>query len=1037
MITAGARVRLKSDPSVVGTVSDAEPSERAGRTFLMIELPSGRRRSVPLVQLEAVADEIDPFEDLEKGKFSSPADLRRAITHLRMTGRLADMIYSLGATNTDFHAYQFKPVLKLLNSPSRGLLIADEVGLGKTIEAGLVWTELVARFDARRLLIVCPKPLCEKWRDELRSKFNVTAHICQADRLQQFLKDDRSGGEGFAIIASLPALRPPRGWDDPALGKTGARVDLAEYLEDADDELFDLVVFDEAHHLRNTDTMNHRLAQLVCEVADHKLFLSATPINLRANDLRSLLKLIDPDTFEREWLFEVLQRENEPYVAAWEAARSMKASFAELKNLIDALPDGEILKTGKRLERLRDEFTRGMQDTPQNRVRIAARLEEMSLLGSIINRTRRRDVAEFKVDRRPATARWPMSDIEREFYDNASREIANYAISNNINERFLLAQTQRLLASSLPAAYRHWGTRTSNLTLDDEDEGARDNTVPGPLTETLGAICDNPTELAALEASDTKFARLVTWLRDIAKERPDEKLIVFSSFRKTITYLQRRLTDAGFATMELHGGIETDRQTIVNQFADAPAGTILLTSEVGGEGLDLQFCRTLINWDLPWNPMRVEQRIGRIDRIGQQSPSIDIINLIAEGTIEERVYERLYERLGIIKSTLGDFEPILGEIIRDIEMMLVNPELTKEQQDAELERATLAAEKRKELADELEREAPGLIAHGDSILQRINEAQAPHKRLTSNDLRDYIAGVLVPSYKGTSIEPVPEIEIDAYQVRLSPTADVEFNRFRTEKARRYPTRFARDGASGVRAVFGSNPAPTKYRAIEAVPMTHPLSRFSAELLDRRQAGLTSRPVTAFQIANEPDWQVPPDRYIFLVERWSIEGIVPVDKLAFAACGTAGGTMLDEDRAERILLESLTQDPAMIGLSDDECGAAHAFASGALAGELDTRRLDFEEGEAARHFDLVNTQMALIEEHRRRESAKYKQQIFDLEWSQNLKRKSLIPAIKGKLQRVLARLELRENDIRKREHAFSYGEPVLVGVAVVDVIGGAA
>jgi len=91
MITAGARVRLKSDPSVVGTVSDAEPSERAGRTFLMIELPNGRRRSVPLVQLEAVADEIDPFEDLEKGKFSSPVDLRRAITHLRMTGRLADM----------------------------------------------------------------------------------------------------------------------------------------------------------------------------------------------------------------------------------------------------------------------------------------------------------------------------------------------------------------------------------------------------------------------------------------------------------------------------------------------------------------------------------------------------------------------------------------------------------------------------------------------------------------------------------------------------------------------------------------------------------------------------------------------------------------------------------------------------------------------------------------------------------------------------------------------------------------------------------
>lgn len=1037
MLTTGARVRLKGDPSVIGIVTDSPATERAGRTFLKIELPTGRRQSVPCNQLELVTDEADPFEDLREGKFSAPHDLRRAITHLRMTGRLADMIYSLGATNTDFHAYQFKPVLKLLNSPSRGLLIADEVGLGKTIEAGLIWTELVARFDSRRLLIVCPKPLCEKWRDELRNKFNVTAHICQADRLLQFLKDDRSGGEGFAVIASLPALRPPRGWDDPAEGKEGPRVDLAEYLEDADDDLFDLVVFDEAHHLRNTETMNHRLAQLVCDVADHKLFLSATPINLRANDLRALLKLIDPDTFEREWLFDLLQSENEPYVEAWEAARNKKKTLPEVAELISKLPAGEVLKTGKRLERLRDELAKGMEDTDANRVRIASRLEEMSLLGTIINRTRRRDVAEFKVERRPTTVRWPMSDVERDFYDAATEEIANYALMHDINERFLLAQTQRLLASSLPAAYRHWGTKTRNLTLDDEDVGARNNTIPGPLTEALGAICDNYAELAALEASDTKFKRLVEWLRKIRNERPDEKLIIFSSFRKTIAYLARRLGDAGFATMELHGGVDADRQTIVNQFADARAGTILLTSEVGGEGLDLQFCRTLFNWDLPWNPMRVEQRIGRMDRIGQQSPSIDIINLIAEDTIEERVYERLYERLGIIKSTLGDFEPILGEIIRDIELALVNPELTKEQQDAELDRSVLAAEERKVLADKLEREAPGLIAHGDGILQRINEAQAPHKRLTSDDLRDYIAGVLVPAYKGTSIEPLSDVEIDAYKIRLSASADVEFNQFRAARARRYPTRFSRDGTIGVRSVFGSNPQPSKYRAIESIPMTHPLSRFSAELLDKRQVGLNAKPVTAFEAIYRPEWGVPVGRYVFLVERWSIEGIVPVDKLAFAACSFDGSDLVDEDQAERALLESLTSELPMTSLSPEECNQAHSLAQGVLASRLEEKRLDFEEAEAARHFDLISTQKALIEEHRRRETQKYKERISDLQFSQNLKRRNLIPALQGKLQKVLARLELREGEIRKRENSFSYDEPLLVGVAVIDIVGDAA
>lgn len=1037
MIPVGSRVRLRNDPSVVGIVADEPPTERGGRPFQKIELPTGRRRVVPANQLEIVQEEADAFIDLKDGKFSAPADLRRAIIHLRMTGRLADMIYSLGATNTDFHAYQFKPVLKLLNSPSRGLLIADEVGLGKTIEAGLVWTELVARFDCRRLLIVCPKPLCEKWRDELRNKFNITAHICQADQLLQFLKDDRAGGEGFAAIASLPSLRPPKGWDDPEEGKTGARVELAEYLEGADDDLFDLVVFDEAHHLRNTDTMNHRLGQLVCEVADHKLFLSATPINLRANDLRALLKLIDPDTFEREWLFDLLQDENQPYVRAWEAARDPHASFADLKELISDLPAGQILKTGKRLERLREELAKGMEDTPANRVRIASRLEEMSLLGTIINRTRRRDVAEFKVERRPTTARWPMSQVERDFYEAATEEIANYALINDINERFLLAQTQRLLASSLPAAYRHWGTRTGNLSLDDEDDDNSNKNLPGPLTEALGAICDDQRVLVALEASDTKFQRLVEWLRKVRDDHSNEKVIIFSSFRKTIDYLARRLTAASFETIELHGGVDLDRQTIVNRFADAPAGTVLLTSEVGGEGLDLQFCRILFNWDLPWNPMRVEQRVGRIDRIGQQSPSIDIINLIAEDTIEERVYERLYERLGIIRSTLGDFEPILGEIIRDIELALVNPELTEEQKVAELDRSVLAAEKRKAIAEELEQEAPGLIAHGDSILQRINEAQAPHKRLTPNDLRDYIAGVLVPAYKGTSIEPISDVEIDAYKIRLSASADVQFNQFRSARARRYPTKFSRDGTIGVRSVFGSNPQPAKYRAIEAIPMTHPLSRFAAEQLDERQAGLRAKPVTAFAASNCIEWNVPSGRYLFLVERWSIEGIVPVDKLAFTACSFSGDRLLEEEQAERILIESLTREARMTSIASTECQRAHDLAAEVLAARLEDRRLDFEDAEAARHFDLVSTQKALLNEHRNRETKKYRERISDLQFSSNLKRRNLIPALEGKLQKVLARLELREAEIRKRENLLSYEEPLLVGIAVIDIVGDAA
>lgn len=1029
MFSAGELVRLKNDPSTVGTVGREPAEEVHGRTFLWIDFPTGRRK-VPSAQLEAILAVADPFEDLKRGKLSAPGDLRRVITHLRMTGRLADMIYSLGATNTEFHAYQFKPVLKLLNSPSRGLLIADEVGLGKTIEAGLVWTELVARFDCRRLLIICPKPLCEKWRDELRSKFNVLAQIKDAKGLLQTLKDDSEHREGFAVIASMPSLRPPKGWSDPDEDVGGPRADLAEYLAEAGDDLFDLVVIDEAHHLRNTDTMNHQLGQLVTDVTDYSLFLSATPINLRANDLRALLKLIDPDTFEREWLFDMLQEENAPYVAAWEAARNPKVPMASVAALVADLPEGQVLKTGSRLERLREEFAKGVEDTPANRIKIAARLEEMSLLGSIINRTRRRDVAEFKVERRPQTARWEMTEAERDFYDEATARIEAYAYRHDINERFLLAQTQRLLASSLPAAYRHWGTRSGQLTLDEEDDAGSSGPIPGPLTEALGEICDDPVRLRALEANDTKFDRLAEWLSHVRGGTPDEKVIIFSSFRKSIAHLEQKLRAKGFEVLELHGGVAGDRQSIVNTFGDAPGGTILLTSEVGGEGLDLQFCRILFNWDLPWNPMKVEQRIGRIDRIGQQSQSIDIINLISKDTIEEQVYDRLYERLGIIRTALGDFEPILGDIIRDIEIALVNPELSVEQRAIELDRSVLAAEQRKAEAEELEREAPGLVAHGDSILQRINDAQAPHKRLTAADLRDYVSGILAASYRGTRIDRAANMEIEAYDIRLSAAAAAEFNQFRNNNARRYPTKFARETV--VRCIFGSNPNPSRFRGVEAIPMTHPLSRFSAQMLDRKQGSSLARPVTALQIPLREEWGVPAGRYAIAIERWSVEGIVPVDKLAFVGAALEGQVALSEEVAERILLEALSEEPRLNLLPPDECLAAMPTVE-ELAQSLREARSDFENAEAARHYDLVDTQRSLIEEHARREQERAETQIREHRFSGSAKRQQLVYAVQGKFEKLMARLNLKLDEIQRREESFSYDEPKLVGLAIVDLM----
>ena len=160
-------MRLKSDPGRTG-ICTGRVRERAGTCMVQVRFGSSSATWYPDFELEFI--EEPPPEDAEAlrtGRFGRAVDLRRKMTHIQLSGRLADLVYSMNTTNTDFYAHQYKPVLSFLESPSRGLLIADEVGLGKTFEAGLIWTELRARVDARRLLVVCPKMLCEKWRLEI------------------------------------------------------------------------------------------------------------------------------------------------------------------------------------------------------------------------------------------------------------------------------------------------------------------------------------------------------------------------------------------------------------------------------------------------------------------------------------------------------------------------------------------------------------------------------------------------------------------------------------------------------------------------------------------------------------------------------------------------------------------------------------------------------------------------------------------------------------------------------------------------------
>jgi len=419
-----SRVRLTNDPTQVGILTGRRKMQ-GPRVMLQVQFANGVRYC-PESQLEFIEDiRLSPLDMLETERLARPIDLRRTLTHVKLAGRLADVIYSMEATNTDYYAYQFKPVVKILESPSNGILIADEVGLGKTIEAGLIWTELRSRFDMRRLVVLCPAALREKWRFELSQKMGVSAQICDARDALEVLKDDYLHDRGFAIIGSLQGLRPPRGWEyDPAI-KTPA-AELARFLSEREshDRLTDLLVIDEAHHLRNQETKNNELGKLFKNVSEYNVFLTATPIHNRNDDLYSLLRLLDPDTFNRMDVFKQIIEANKPLIKARDLVLGSKLNYHQLKNHISEARRHSLLKTNRQLMVLEEtEFTTEQLNSREVRSRLAYRLETVNLLSHVVTRTRKRDVDEARVIREPFAELVDLEPVEEKFYNLVSEVV--------------------------------------------------------------------------------------------------------------------------------------------------------------------------------------------------------------------------------------------------------------------------------------------------------------------------------------------------------------------------------------------------------------------------------------------------------------------------------------------------------------------------------------------------------------------------------------------------------------------------------------
>ena len=969
----GTFVRLIRDPARSGILQEGMKLF-AGIPMAVVRFADGQQKRLPYADLEEVPSAPDsPMDRFAAGRFVEPDRLRRALTRLRVTGRLSEVVYSMEATETEFYAHQFKPVIKLMSSPTDALLIADEVGLGKTIEAGLIWTELRARLECNRLLVVCPKTLCQKWQDELAHRFGVDADIADAQMLLDALKRARTTGRGYALICSMQGVRPPRGWDrDQGPGEAKRRTPryaLARFLDDASDDepLIDLLVVDEAHHMRNPKTMLHRLGKLGNDVASHRVFLSATPIHLRNRDLHSLLKMVDPYTFEYERTLNDLIESNAPIVAARDLLLRPDSSVAEILKHVEEAQEHDILKDSRALEQLRDDLSKSKLE-PASRSALAMRLEQANQLANYLTRTRRRDVQEFRVIREPKAPVLEMNSDERYFYDEITMVVRDYAWGRDANELFLLSTPQRLLTSSLAAASAYWcgdADAYENEEVEESDDDLEHDVFDKrPLVRRIAerARALGMTEL--LSADDNKYQILVDELRGLWESSPDAKIIVFSSFKPTLRYLEKRFRHDGIQTELLHGGVKRPRADILANFREDSDVRILLSSEIGSEGIDLQFSSIVVNYDLPWNPMRLEQRIGRVDRLGQESEKVTILNLVYDDTIDRRIYDRLYERLEIGRHALGEMEAVLGHEIHDLTLRLMDPTLTDRQREDAIDQTAQALEYKRNEERRLEDDAGVLVHHGDYIVDRIMESRDRHRWLSDDDILIYVRDRVLRDFPGSVIETSP-VGSDTYRIELSPDGVKEFQAFVAKRGLKGQTRLL-SGRAQQRFRFSSS-VVQKDRSVEYISQLHPIVRFAAER-DSMDDDIHNALVVAGRVACDA---LPPDcvpgPYVLAARCWSSRnvstGAITNVRIGYSGANVATGKMVEPDAVERVISVVGAEGRPMVNAANHvELTKALATLSEVVNPDLDRRFAEFMKRTNTDVEDRVSIRRRSLDRH---------------------------------------------------------------------------
>lgn len=910
----GTEVCRANNPSMSGTVTDRTPLLVGKIVRVYVKWSDNKVAPVPLKFLQKVEQteqDLSALDELSKGNYGKVGDLRDALLGYRLGGTLNDNIYSLNITKTHFYPYQFKPLFTFFDSLNDSLLIADEVGLGKTIEAGLIWTELRMRQQAQRLLVVCPAQLCEKWAFELSDKFGVEADIVDAKGLADFITKFCVGKvRSGALIASLPSIRAPKDWEcwpaDKIENKSSAFLSSLLKNENIRSDVFNLFILDEAHHIRNEETQSHKIVADLRSICESTLFLSATPIQTSDENLFSLLHVLDPKNYPYRDSLSLMIYRNRHLVELIDAianqnltARDFKDQFENVQlwgqHSTEATEVIEDLKRGK--------YTKAELSKPKVKVELIKKLNRLNPLSQIVTRTMKRHVlTEGRVTRRANVLSINLSPVENDYYGAVTEAIIQYCQHTRTPAPLIVSGYQRLLSSCLPASLEYWASNDifDKDALDDEEgeqpSGNADQNVA--LRRRLGelALSFDQTEL---RKCDSKYRKLLETIYEQQKSLDSSRMIVFSFFKGTLRYLQDRLTADGIRCERIDGDIPRDeRYQIIEKFKSG-AFDILLSSEVAAEGVDLQFVSTLVNYDLPWNPAKIEQRIGRIDRIGQLSPVIRIFNMVYQGTIEQHIHDRLLERLHVFERALGVTEVFLGEEVRKLTLDLFSQKLTPEEQEKRIDSVRLAIEHEKDI---VQSEAGQSMVY-DLISQELETARRLERYILDDDLLAFVKG-FCDKGPGKSQLYKEDDNTDYYKLALSAEARAEFQHFLNETQSKLETTNLFINPDLL--IRFHNKQGDDEPGVERITQNHPLIRFIAYW--REKKNLQAYPTSSVDL--EPSVEdldlfkdIPDGNYAYSTQFWEYrtKGMSRRKaKLAFAAINIETCHELEPEQAEALI-----------------------------------------------------------------------------------------------------------------------------------------